>query len=521
MAQRLYGVRIEARTDVEVYHPDVRYFDIVDARRHAARRLLPRPVRAPEEARRRLDGRVRRPHPTWPARTRCRSPTSSATSRRRSASRPSLLTHYDVLTLFHEFGHGLHHMLTRVDYPERRRHQRRAVGRGRAAEPVHGELRLARGGAAADLGPRRDRRAAAADDAAQAAGARARSRPACRSVRQLEFALFDFRLHAEYAPAHGARIAADARRGARRGGRRASAGVQPLPAQLPAHLLGRLRRRLLQLQVGRGAVGRRVRRVRGIAASSTRDGPALPRLDPRARRQPRRDGSVRRVPRPPAANSSRCCGSWASRPDAAEGRHLERQLAAGAPAAPDGLARGQPGRRHRAAGDEAARRRFPARRPRRRSAGTSRSAASAPTTASRSSSREPPPTSSRASRASTTSSGACSRPRSGACASSTSTCRTARRSARTSSPTSCAGSRRCASYVAAELDAPSAPRRARRLQHRAGGPRRARPEGLGRLGAREPAGARGAAGAARAPGSRTASGCSSSPRSRIRGGTTG
>ena len=31
--------------------------------------------------------------------------------------RPSLLTHEDVLTLFHEFGHGLHHMLTRVDEP--------------------------------------------------------------------------------------------------------------------------------------------------------------------------------------------------------------------------------------------------------------------------------------------------------------------------------------------------------------------------------------------------------------------
>ena len=29
--------------------------------------------------------------------------------------RPALMTHDDVITLFHEFGHGLHHMLTRVD----------------------------------------------------------------------------------------------------------------------------------------------------------------------------------------------------------------------------------------------------------------------------------------------------------------------------------------------------------------------------------------------------------------------
>ena len=53
----------------------------------------------------------------WPAARRCRWPTWCAISCPRAQQRPALLTHDDVVTLFHEFGHGLHHLLTRVDYP--------------------------------------------------------------------------------------------------------------------------------------------------------------------------------------------------------------------------------------------------------------------------------------------------------------------------------------------------------------------------------------------------------------------
>ncbi len=56
--------------------------------------------------------------------------------------KPALFTHDEVITLFHEFGHGLHHMLTRIETAGVSGISGGAVGCGRTAESVYGKLVL-------------------------------------------------------------------------------------------------------------------------------------------------------------------------------------------------------------------------------------------------------------------------------------------------------------------------------------------------------------------------------------------
>jgi oligopeptidase A len=127
---------------------------------------------------------------------------------------PSLLTHNEVVTLFHEFGHGLHHLLTEVDYPSI------AGVNGVAWDAVELPSQFMENFTWRPevLGPLARHYQTGAPLPADKIDTMNRSRTflsGLAMVRQLEFALFDFRLHHEYSPAAGPRvheILADVRR---------------------------------------------------------------------------------------------------------------------------------------------------------------------------------------------------------------------------------------------------------------------------------------------------------------------
>jgi oligopeptidase A len=118
---------------------------------------------------------------------------------------PALLMQSDVVTLFHEFGHSLHHLLTRVDYPSLAgingvpwdavelpsQLMEEWAWRPEVLPLVSSHIESGEPLPAVEL----DRLLATRTFHSGLAAA-----------RQLEYALFDFRLHAEYDPAKGAEL---------------------------------------------------------------------------------------------------------------------------------------------------------------------------------------------------------------------------------------------------------------------------------------------------------------------------
>ena len=205
VVRRLYGIQIKEVDGVETWHPDVRFYEIRDAQGELRGQFyLDLYARAKKRGGAWMDdcrGRLRRTSGEL------QTPVAYLTCNLTPpvGDQPALFTHDEVITLFHEFGHGLHHMLTRVDhigvsgingvawdavelpsqFMENWCWEREALdvitGHYQTGEPLP-------------------------EDLYQKMYAAKNFQAGMFMVRQLEFSLFDFRLHLEYDPQQGGRI---------------------------------------------------------------------------------------------------------------------------------------------------------------------------------------------------------------------------------------------------------------------------------------------------------------------------
>lgn len=112
---RLYGIKINECKGIDVWHKDVRFFDITDKDGEKRGSFY-------------LDlyARERKRGGAWMDECVSRRQRSDGSQQYPVAylncnfsgpidGKPALFTHDEVITLFHEFGHGLHHMLTQIN----------------------------------------------------------------------------------------------------------------------------------------------------------------------------------------------------------------------------------------------------------------------------------------------------------------------------------------------------------------------------------------------------------------------
>ncbi len=199
IVQRLFGVRIDVAADVDTWHPDVRYYRLFKGDEEVAGFYLD------------LFAREHKRGGAWMADCRVRRRTATGLQRPVAfltcnftppvGDTPSLLTHDEVTTLFHEFGHGLHHMLTRIEVA--------AVSgiNGVAWDVVELPSQFLENWCwepeAIPLISGHYQTGEPLPDAWLERMLAARNfQSGMQMLRQLEFSLFDFRLHAEYDPEH-------------------------------------------------------------------------------------------------------------------------------------------------------------------------------------------------------------------------------------------------------------------------------------------------------------------------------
>ncbi len=205
LVQRLYGIGVRERADVSVWHASVRFYDLLDAQgRVVAGFFLDHYSRSEKRSGAWMDECVIAK--SLPSGTAIPVAQLVCNFTAPVGAAPSLLTHDEVTTLFHEFGHGLHHMLTRVVYPSI------AGINGVAWDAVElpsqfMENFVWRAEVLPLISAHVDSGEPLPLDMLQRLLGTRTFNAALDTLRQIELASFDFELHANFDPALGAQVA--------------------------------------------------------------------------------------------------------------------------------------------------------------------------------------------------------------------------------------------------------------------------------------------------------------------------
>jgi len=116
VVEKLYGIQLRETSDFDRWHPDARLFEVIEQGEVTGQFFLDLYARSHKRGGAWMDGcRDRRRLPGGALQRPIAYLVCNFTPA--VGGKPALLTHDEVTTLFHEFGHGLHHLLTQVDYP--------------------------------------------------------------------------------------------------------------------------------------------------------------------------------------------------------------------------------------------------------------------------------------------------------------------------------------------------------------------------------------------------------------------
>ncbi len=201
---KLYALQIRPHTGVDSWHDDVQFFEIRDSDNELRGQFyLDLYARANKRGGAWMDECISRKVRNGKVQTPVAYLTCNFTPP--IGDDPALLTHGEVETLFHEFGHGLHHMLTKIDYTS-------VSGiSGVAWDAVELPSQFMENWCwereALDLFASHYQSGdKIPDDLYQRMKAAKNFQSAMQMARQLEFSLFDFRLHMEFDPDKGANV---------------------------------------------------------------------------------------------------------------------------------------------------------------------------------------------------------------------------------------------------------------------------------------------------------------------------